>query len=111
MKLEANNIKPTSNTTICTTATQLQPTIHTDTDTMSKTEYNNNKTNDNRTKTDDDKRIAKQARETKRQHKQAREREREQASKAPQQLQTNEIRNERAGDLQKKGERESTASM
>ena len=84
MKLEANNIKPTSNTTICTTATRSQPTIHTDTDTMSKTEYNNNKnnnnnnkTNDNCTKANDDKRIVEQARETKRHHKQAIERERE----------------------------------
>ena len=42
MQLEAKNIKTTSNTIICTTATRLQPKIHTDTDIISTTEYNNN---------------------------------------------------------------------
>ena len=102
MELEANNMKTTTNTTICMIATRPQPKIHADTDTISTTKYNNNnnKTNDNCTKADDDKYIAKyiveQAREMKRQHKQARERER--ASMAPEQQQKNKIRNKRAGD-------------
>ena len=86
MRLEANNIKTTTNTTSTTTAThtvdQLQSKINTDKDTISTTESNNNNNNNNNNKTinntpkaDDDKHIAEQDRETKRQHKQAIERE------------------------------------
>ena len=76
MKLEANDNKTTTNTTNSMTTTRPKPKIHTETNTIRTTEYNNNinKTNDNCTKADDDKHIAEQAREMKRQHKQARER-------------------------------------
>ena len=84
MKLAANDNDTTNNTNTTTTTThtadRLQPNLHTNKDTISKTEPNNNnnnniKTSDNPAKADDDKRIAEQARDTKRKHKEAMERE------------------------------------